>query len=549
MSLLVVISVFYGWFGVVLFYDTPQGRRDFPNLIDAIWTLWICITTANYPDVMMPSYNENRLAALYFVSFMIISFFFIMNLVLASVVNAYDGAIEDRKKWRAKLATRNLTQAFHLLDHKNTGRIDRDTIMALFLILNEDFPEFRKMSEEETKLLFGFLDRDGSSLISLEEFQDFGEILLLEFTKASDYATLVETRFPKLFQWPVYQKVCDTVRSPTFEFVVDGALILNAVVIAIQTYPQLAGRSVEVDPHVEDGYIDTYWEFFETLFTILYLIEVLLKIMVLGWKRYSESPRHMFDFLVTVSAVAATAYVYYPNDYSDSRLIRFIVMARVLRLMRLVFAMNQFQLVGIIVVEIFPGAINVFMLLFFVMYIFAALGMTLYGGMITRDPSNPLSDLVLNSDFSDNSYWANNFNDMMSGMNVLFNLLVINNWTECEIGFEAVTEGKWVRYFFFSFHILGVILANNLVVAFIINGFFQQLSTVTKRSIGKAEVEGGAVIQGERAKFDGSQVTGTKTGATGEYIARLRSVYSDVEVDEQERLKRLFTQTSSSSLG
>ena len=205
---------------------------------------------------MMPSYNENRLAGIYFVSFMVISFFFIMNLILASVVNAYNSVMEDRKKNRAEIANRNLTEAFLLMDPTKVGHIDRETIMALLFILNEDFPEFRTLSEEETKLLFGFLDRDGSSLINLEEFQDFGTVLLLEFTKASDYATFVETRFPKLFQSPGYQRICNAVRSTTFELVVDTALVLNAVVISIQTYPELAGKDVEVDPHYADGYVD-----------------------------------------------------------------------------------------------------------------------------------------------------------------------------------------------------------------------------------------------------------------------------------------------------
>ena len=145
MFLLVVITIFYAWFGVVLFYDTPQGQRDFSNLIEAAWTLWICITTANYPDVMMPSYNENRLAGLYFVSFMVVSFFFIMNLILASVVNAYDSVMAERKRSRKEIASRNLTEAFKLMDPTNVGHIDRETIMALLFILNEDFPEFRTL--------------------------------------------------------------------------------------------------------------------------------------------------------------------------------------------------------------------------------------------------------------------------------------------------------------------------------------------------------------------------------------------------------------------
>ena len=536
--------VFYGWFGVVMFAATPQGRRDFENLIEGCWTMWQCVTTVNYPDVMMPSYNENRLAGIFWVSFMIISFFFLMNLILASAVNAYEEMINERRSNRSRIAKENLTKAFHTLDTEHTGVISRETIMLLFHILSEDFPEMRTLKGDEAKILFGFLDKDGSSAINLEEFQDFGAVFLLEFTKQSDYETFVEIRFPKLFASHWYQSFCTFVRSAGFEYGVDIILLLNAVVIFLQSYPELAGQDVELDPHYSDGYIDTVWELMESIFTGLYIVEVCIKVMVNGWKRYSESMRNMYDFIITITAAAATAYVYYPNEFSDSRLIRFVVMARVMRLGRIINNLRQFRTIGTIAAEILPAAIHVMTVLLFLMYLFAALGVLLYGGMITRDPANPLSTAILGNDFSDNDYWANNFNDMLSGMNVLFNLLVINNWTNCEIGFEAVTGGKLVRFYFLAFYIFGVILINNLVVAFIINAFFQQLETLESRKETN-EIQGEAVIHGERAIFNANQITGTDTGTSGEYIARIRARHKDVEIDEREKLKKLFTQQSS----
>lgn len=71
--MLFVYVVFWAFLGTVLFYDTAQGQAGFSSLVESMWTLWICITTANYPDVMMPSYNGNRLAGIYFVVFMIVS--------------------------------------------------------------------------------------------------------------------------------------------------------------------------------------------------------------------------------------------------------------------------------------------------------------------------------------------------------------------------------------------------------------------------------------------------------------------------------------------
>jgi two pore calcium channel protein len=245
-------------------------------------------------------------------------------------------------------------------------------------------------------------------------------------------------------------------------------------------------------------------------------------------------------------AVLSSAYVYYPNDYSDSRLVRLIVMARVLRLIRLLTAMKRFQLIGMISAEILPEAASVMLVLFFLMYFFAALGMQLYGGLVTRDPNNPLSYLILDTDFSDNGYWANNFNDMFSGMNVLFNLLVINNWTECEVGYEAVTQSKWVRFYFLGFHILGVVLVNNLVIAFIITSFLQQLAIFRERTDEVVVGDGEAVIRDRRAVFDASTITGTKTSLSGGYIARLRKMNSDPSAGhDQDRLRRLFTEHSS----
>ena len=51
LALLAVFITFYAWFGCVMFVGTPEGRTHFPSLVEAWWTLWICVTTANYPDV------------------------------------------------------------------------------------------------------------------------------------------------------------------------------------------------------------------------------------------------------------------------------------------------------------------------------------------------------------------------------------------------------------------------------------------------------------------------------------------------------------------
>ena len=36
-TILAIITIFYAWFGVVIFYNSDQGAAGFQNLIEAVW--------------------------------------------------------------------------------------------------------------------------------------------------------------------------------------------------------------------------------------------------------------------------------------------------------------------------------------------------------------------------------------------------------------------------------------------------------------------------------------------------------------------------------
>lgn len=190
---------------------------------------------------------------------MVVSFFFLMNLILAVVVSAYDSAVETLRGERITRSQAHLREAFELLDRDGLGSIDRETVMALFLILNLDFPEFRTLTDEECRLHFALLDKDGSNSINREEFMEFGTVMLLEFVKESDYATLVQRCAPKIFVSARFQRYCAFAKSDAFEYSIDFVIFLNAVVVGIQSYPELSGQDVEIDAKYWDGSIDTAW--------------------------------------------------------------------------------------------------------------------------------------------------------------------------------------------------------------------------------------------------------------------------------------------------
>ena len=54
-----------------MFNGTAEGREVMPSLPVAVWELLVCLTSANFPDVMMSAYTYNRLFAIPFVLFLL----------------------------------------------------------------------------------------------------------------------------------------------------------------------------------------------------------------------------------------------------------------------------------------------------------------------------------------------------------------------------------------------------------------------------------------------------------------------------------------------
>jgi len=512
----------YGLIGVAAFYDTKEGTLHFSNWVEGIWSLWTSMTTVIYPDVMMAGYNENRFVALFFVTFMIFTFFFILNVMLAIVVNGYNTETEEEEKENDLARTNYMQLAFDILtDASGDDSVTQEQLMAIFLVLNEECDEIPRIRSKEADLLFAMLDQDGTEKLEVNEFMNITSVMLLEFEEVKEL--WIEKAYPQFVESAFYKKLSSIIISANFDFSIDAIVLLNAAVVLIQSYPVLSGQSSsQENPKFKDGLLDTGWELAELVFTVIYAIEMTLKLLLLGWKKYTSSVRNIFDGFITVMAVFATILVYYPDSYYNSQLIRFVVMSRVVRIFRLFMLVGPFALVGKTFLGVLPAAARVFSLLFCVVYIFSAIGMHFFGGLVTRDPNNSVSYLLEGTSFADNFYWANNFNDLLSGINVCFNLLVINNWNEMESGIIAVSQSKWSRYFFFFFFVCGVIIVNNLVVAVVIDYFFSELEAEREEVKEDKEVIGGLkklTGNGKVIIFDGSK---SLTKKRGQYIAKVR---------------------------
>ena len=74
---------------------------------------------------------------------MILTFFFILNVILANVFIVYENSLTKTKKEIGDVKANYLKRAFEALDQKNTGRISRTVIMNIISILNAKYDEIR----------------------------------------------------------------------------------------------------------------------------------------------------------------------------------------------------------------------------------------------------------------------------------------------------------------------------------------------------------------------------------------------------------------------
>ena len=493
----------YAWAAVLLF----EGAHSFTagGLGAATWNLFICLTTANFPDVMMTQYSRSRATALFFAPFLLLGNFFLLNLVLAVVVQAHSDSVEHTARLARDAQQRSLRAAFGSLaravsvvsasegvvgagyaegpavsaaadgtvDGAAEGASDdnvalrtalpREMVDDLFTELNY-YRSIAHIGSARAELLFAALDRSGDDAVDLSEFLSFCELLRVRFERAPERSGL-ERLSPSLASSQCWRSVTALVRSHRFDYGVDALLVVAGVALVIEEQGVLQGH-----PEDFDSSVSSIWNVIELLLSVLFLVEVVVKLLALGWDEYTRSLKNVFDALATLSTCAVVVVVYVPNAVSDSRYIRLVLLMRLLRLLRLLSLSPHVRFVSSTFLATLPQAQQLLKLLFVLLYVFAALGVELYGGRINLDPNSPELALLMNTTYVASGYYANNFNDLASGFVTCFELLLVNNWFVLCEGFVAVTS-VWSRAYFVLFYAIGPLIILNVAVAFCIEAF------------------------------------------------------------------------------
>ena len=126
--ILIVIFFFILTWAVIahfLFRYNFEGYDYFESIPDANWNMIVMMTTANFPDVMLPAYEQNFWVSLFFVSYLILGLYFLMNFLLANVFNNFKDRLELQHDTVMRQTEELVTEMFNRFDYTKTGLLNQ----------------------------------------------------------------------------------------------------------------------------------------------------------------------------------------------------------------------------------------------------------------------------------------------------------------------------------------------------------------------------------------------------------------------------------------
>ncbi|OQS07020.1 two pore calcium channel protein 1 [Thraustotheca clavata] len=476
-SLVVVHVCFFGWLATILFQDTAEGLT-MSSYLESSWQMLILLTTANFPDVMMPAYSNSRWQAFFFIIFLCFGLFFAMNLILAQIFTNFQTITALEAQTLKNNRTRMLNDAFELLcdipkrgcsesphflqeEHYFTPTsaesddlwIEESTCEQLLLELNNYRASPRTNGIGRLHILEE-LNSTNQGRIYCDDFVKICDIML------KDHHGLVPSEIQRLCpciarSW-CYTKCCRIVQHGWFDLFVDIALFSMPIsAISSETWSK--------------------WNIVDISFSSIYLFEMIAKVLVYGTVEYWYHTKNRFDAIITIATWFIDIYAYIPNSFNDHTLSKALLTARCLRVLRLIMNFEYYRAIFLTWVRLLPIGKDLLLVLFCNMNFFASLGHSLFGGLISP---GRMQTSFPNSTYTTSGYAVNNFNDIPSGMVTLFELLLVNNWFVIAEGHVLVTSAA-ARLFFIAFWLIGVILTLNLFIASILVNSNHKLVVLT----------------------------------------------------------------------
>ncbi|XP_038214819.1 two pore calcium channel protein 1-like isoform X2 [Zerene cesonia] len=547
LGLLMFFVATYSLLGYYLFSEHIDNGH-FKTLSDSFVSMFVLLTTANFPDVMMPSYAKSKWYAVFFILYIITVLYVLMNLMLAVVYETFTRI--EREKCRALLLHRRgaARRAFRLLVSRRAPHAVK--LRHFAGLLRHYAPHYSGL---DVYLMFKQLNTSGSGGLARGEFANVYEVFALRWAAQAARAPWY-ARSPLE---PVGRLAHAVVRWPYFEYLIYALIVGNGVSMVL--------RVLEAAGDLQDSarLLCASWDTW--LFLTLFLLEAGLRIMASGLAVYLESGWNVFDLSVTLLALmGAVLLTIAPKLF-------IVVMFRPLRLMRLYKLKKRYRDVFGTLVLLSPLMSSAGCVMLVMYYFFAIVGMELFAGYNLRNccVNTTVEDFYKYSENSSTPlgyYYLNNFENILTSGVTLFELTVVNNWFILMNAFATVA-GQFSRIYFMVFYLFTMVVLT-IVVASVLEAFrfrIQYKRSTTKRDEEKLLHEevhtsweeaqrlgasGDLADQLRTHLTPGMQVTFIGTRPRTKEVLQRRMYQSDIqkwlsEEDENEDLQPSTTVTSS----
>ncbi|XP_016406191.1 voltage-dependent L-type calcium channel subunit alpha-1C-like isoform X9 [Sinocyclocheilus rhinocerous] len=262
---------------------------------------------------------------------------------------------------------------------------------------------------------------------------------------------------------PYQYKVWYVVNSTYFEYLMFTLILLNTICLAMQHHGQSQSFSKAMN-------------ILNMLFTGLFTVEMILKLIAFKPRHYFVDAWNTFDALIVVGSVvdiAITEVNGLQNTEDNARIsITFFRLFRVMRLVKLLSRGEGIRTLLWTFIKSFQALPYVALLIVMLFFIYAVIGMQMFGKIALRDHSQ------INRN--------NNFQTFPQAVLLLFRCATGEAWQEimlacspnrpCEKGSEVGHSSEdcgshFAIFYFVSFYMLCAFLIINLFVAVIMDNF------------------------------------------------------------------------------
>ncbi|KAG9487107.1 hypothetical protein GDO78_007142 [Eleutherodactylus coqui] len=440
--LLLFFMVIFAILGFYLFSPNPADPY-FSTLENSLVSLFVLLTTANFPDVMMPAYSRNRWSCIFFIVYLSIELYFIMNLLLAVVFDTFND-IEKKKFKSLLLHKRTATQHSYQLLHNPQGP------PGISFRQFDGMMRFYKprMSTRDRYLCFRALKQDRTDNLRLKEFYHFYEVVDLKWKVQRIREHWFDDLSPTALL--IFKGINVLANSKAFQYAVYAVVATNGLWILIETFMVKGGN------FFPQG---VPWSY--VVFLTIYGAEVLLKVTGLGPLEYFTSGWNLFDFSVTMLALLGLLALAF-----DMKPFYFIVVLRPLQLLRLFKLKKRYRTVLDTMLELLPRMASLGLTLLIFYYSFSIVGMEFFSGVLypnccstsTVAESYRLQNHTVGNQtlVEEGYYYLNNFDNILISFVTLFELTVVNNWYIIMEGVTSQTS-HWARLYFMVFYIVTMV--------------------------------------------------------------------------------------------